>query len=448
MNTRRIIVVSLFILGLQTTVFGADNAADPSGEMGRLINAGDYAGALEIGQRNRDAFEGEPQFDFYYGLASLEAGNPSESVYAFERVVASTSSGLLRDRARLELARAYFITNNLPAAENLFNRVLATNPPENVRQNIEAFLQLIEARRTAQVPVLRWSIASQLGSDSNINSATSSGLIDTPLIGEIELDPAGQKTDDNYSNTLATVAYNYPFTRDRSLELSMNVNHLNNFSTDQFDIDTLQGEAAYNWGDESNRFRHGLTYSKVNLDQNGFQSAIAANSSWQHAGDDGWYQTVAGSYSRIRYDIADGSTLTKLRDVNQLLLSGGLTKIEGLYSHSLNLYHADENPVRSAGKHNGRAFTGFAYSLLYRLNAQHTPYLRASHQKVSHDSEHPVFFDTTRHDQSDSVTLGWFFQYRRDLMITAQTSFTRNDSNIPLFDYHRFKYQAGFRYQF
>lgn len=447
MTARRLILIPAFTLGLQAVSFAAENA-DPSPELGRLIDAGQYAEALELGQRSRDEFEGIPQFDFYYGLAELEAGNPSESVYALERVVATTTNTQLRERARLELARAYFITNNLAAAENLFNRVLASNPPENVRQNIEAFLQLIDARRSSQTADFRWSIASQLGSDSNINSATNNGLIDTPLIGEIELDPAGQKTDDYYSNTIARMVYNRPFTRDRSLELSASLNHLNNFSTDQFDIDNLVGEAAYNWGNETDRYRHGLTYSKVNLDQNGFQSSIALNSSWQHVAEDGWYQTIAGSYARIRYDTGNDGELNALRDVNQILVMGGLTKIEGLYTHSMNLYHADESPQKSAGEHNGRSFSGVAYSMLYRLNAQHTPYVRASYQEVVHDSQHPVFFDTTRRGQTKSVTLGWFYQYQRNLMVTGQTSYTQNNDNIPLYDYSRFKFQAGVRYDF
>jgi hypothetical protein len=93
-------------------------------------------------------------------------------------------------------------------------------------------------------------------------------------------------------------------------------------------------------------------------------------------------------------------------------------------------------------------FSGLAYSLLYRLNSQHTPYLRASLQDVEHDSQHPVFFNTIRKDDTRSLSLGWFWQLQRNLMITGEASYTDNTSNIQLFDYTRFKYQAGFRYQF
>lgn len=319
---QRLILVPFSALSIHLPIFAAESV-DPSVEMDRLITAGQYQEALAMGQANLTEWEGVPRFDFVYGLAALEAGEPNESVFALERVAATATNAVLRDRARLELARAYFVTNNLSASENLFNSVLASNPPANVQQNIEAFLQLIEARRNAQSPTFDWTIASEMGADTNINSATSNGLIDTPLIGEIELDPAGQETDDTYSNTLATMSYKYPFNRNQSMEANLNLNHLNNFGTDQFDIDSLRGEVAYNWGDDTNRYKHGFAYTKVNLDQNGFQKSLALNSSWQRSRDNGWYETVAGSYSQIRYDTNNGGAQNALRDVNQFLITGG-----------------------------------------------------------------------------------------------------------------------------
>ncbi len=287
-----------------------------------------------------------------------------------------------------------------------------------------------------------------LGSDGNINSATSNSLIDTPLIGEIELNPDGQKTDDTYSNTTATMVYNYPLTRDRAITATLNAGHLDNFSTDQFDLDNIRGEVAYNWGNQTDRFKAGVTMGKVYLSGNGFQDSTGINGSWQRNYGNGWYSTAVGSYSRLRYDESAGGAQANLRDVNQFLLTGGVTRIDGVLTHSLNLYRADESPEFDVGKHNGREFIGLAYSLLWRLNAQHTPYLRASIQDVEHDANHPVFFDTVREDDNETVSVGWFWQADRNLQVTAETSYTDNTSNIPLFDYSRFKVQAGVRYRF
>lgn len=447
MKKYRLLLLPILTLGLPLQTSAAESES-PYAEMDRLVTAGQFEEALDLGTRNREVWEGDPEFDFVYGLAALEGGSPNDAVFALERVAATATDGVLRERARLELARAYFVTNNLTAAENLFNVVLTNNPPPNVRQNIEAFLQLIEARRNQQDASFNWSIASVIGSDDNINSATSNGLVDTPLIGQIELDQAGQQTEDQFSNTTVNFNYNYPITRNRSLDVNVGFIHLDNFDTNQFDIDSLRGEFAYTWGDDVNRFRHGVAVGQVNLDGEGFQDSVSINSSWQRVGNNGWYQSLSAAYTQIGYDTDTGAA-NALRDVNQLLFTAGLTKITGQATHSFNLYHADEDPENpNGGSHNGRRFTGLAYNLLYRLNAQHTPFLRASLQDVEHDSEHPVFFNTIRSDDNKSLTAGWFWQVMRGLTVTAEASYTDNSSNIQLFDFSRFKYQAGFRYQF
>jgi len=452
MRTQPLLSKPLFLFVCLLFVSRSSHAADessPVAEMDSLISQEAYQQAYDLGAANLDAWEGDAEFDYLFGLAALESGNSNESVFALERVAAVAEDAGLRSLARLELARAYFMTNNLSASENLFNTVLATDPPENVQQNIEVFLRLIETRRNTQSPTLNWTLSSVIGSDSNANSATSNGLIETPLIGQIELDPAGQETEDTFSNTTLSMIYSYPFTKDRALNFTLNLGHLNNFDTDQFDIDNLRGEIAYNWGNEVHRFKHGVSTGKVNLDQNGFQKSLALNTSWQRAGANGWYQSMSASYTQIRYDTNNNGALNDLRDVDQFLLTGGITKISGPLTHTVNLYAADENAQASrAGDHNGRTFKGIAYSLLYRMNAQHTPFLRTSIQDVEHDSRHPVFFNTTRSGKTKSVTLGWFWQLGRNLMITSEAAFTDNQSNIPLFDFTRYKYQAGIRYQY
>jgi hypothetical protein len=442
-------ILPALILGFHLQATAAEENPPPTDEMDRLISARQFEQAYALGKEGLDDWEGVAEFDFLFGLAALESGEPNESVYALERAASLATDSVLRGRARLELARAYFVTNNLTASQNLFNAVLATNPPANVQQNINAFLQLIETRQNARESTFQWTVSSFIGSDDNINSATSNGLIDTPLVGIIELNQEGQQIDDNYSNSSLAMAYSYPFNRNRSLDVTANLVHLDNFDTDQFDIDSLRGEIAYNWGSDINRFRHSLAATTVSLDGDGFQDVVALNSSWQHAGANGWYQTVAASYSQIAYDTGSGRARNDLRDVDQVLLRGGLTKIAGAFTHSLNLYYADEKPDNpNGGAHNGRDFSGAAYSMLYSMTPQHTPYLRVSLQDVKHDSEHPVFFNTTRSDNNESITAGWLWQLGRKFVLTGDVSYIDNASNIELFDFSRFRYQAGFRYRF
>jgi hypothetical protein len=58
---------------------------------------------------------------------------------------------------------------------------------------------------------------------------------------------------------------------------------------------------------------------------------------------------LSGTYTKIRYDTNNGGDLNDLRDVDQILFTGGITKIEGSFTPSLSVFTADELPDAAAG---------------------------------------------------------------------------------------------------
>lgn len=339
------------------------------------------------------------------------------------------------------------LTNNLVASQTLFTEVLDSNPPQNVRDNIEAFLNLIEARQNSQRSTFSFSVAPTIGRDDNINSATTNGLIETPLIGEIELNSDGLKTGDDFADLTVGLGYRKPLTRDKSLDGSLTLNRHDNSSSNQFDMDYMLGDVSYGYGNEINRFRHSLQVQTVYLDRIAFQSSLRLNNSWQRAGANGWYQSLSASLSTTRYDNTSASPSNDLRDTNQMMLSGSIIKLSQTFTHSFTLFYADDRARNSAGKHNGRDFYGVAHSVMWRPNNNHSPFARLSVQKTEHHDNHPVFFNDKRGDTTVTGSVGWVWQYSRRLSVNSELMYTEAGSNIPLFEYTRFRYQAGLRYQ-
>jgi hypothetical protein len=445
MKFRPMLLLALFSSTVQLPVALAQSP--PLAELDRLIAAGQYQEAYSLAISNLEEWEGDTDFDLLFGIAALESGSPNESIFAFERVAATGPNNVTRQRARLELARAHLLTNNLVASENLFNQVLQSNPPANVRENIEAFLALIEARRNSTRATFSFSVAPIVGYDDNINSATSNGLIDTPLIGEIELNSDGLKTSDDFVDLSLNMNYRKPLTRDRAIDIAVALNRHDNRRTDQFDMDYVLADISYGYGGDINRFRHSVQAQKVYLDQEGFQKTVRFNNSWQRAGSPGWYQSLSASVSSTRYDTSTQSPRNDLRDSNQILLSGTITRLTQSFTNSFTLFLADDKARNSAGKHNGRSYYGVAHSILWRYNNRHTPYARISIQQTEYDDEHPVFFQDIRDDTTVNGALGWTWQYSRQFSVNAEMGYTDAKSNIPLFGHTRLKYQAGFRYQ-
>ncbi len=410
--------------------------------MTALVDTGLYEQAWQLGESHLFDYEGEPEFDFILGLAAIESGRPNEAVFAFERLLLSN---FRRQRVQLELGRAYFLSNNLAAAETVFREVLAGNPPDNVARNIEGFLTLIAQAQAQTRSSFRWYLGAMLGTDNNINSATDLGVIDTP-IGEVTLSPAGQSIRSNFMEQSAGFVYTRPRDRDSRLIVQGNVNRRDNFSSDQFDLDIFSSEVSYSHDEGRARFNHTLRLQKVNLDSSAFQKSGSILTGVQLIGDNGWGQNFTAAYTAVRYNTADNPG-NNLRDINQTLLAAGVSKSHTRWRHSFNLFHGRDDIQRQAGKNNATIFTGIALTEQVMLNQSNLAYLRLSRQMRKHRADEPIF-GVRRENRTYNAALGWIWQVNSALTITSEVNWTDNASNIGLYSYDRLRLQSAVRYQF
>lgn len=440
-KTRSLVILSVIFASLSHLSYAASDE-DIINQLNLMIAQGQYQEAYLLAQESLFDLEGEPEFDFLYGLAALESGRPDEAVFAFERIAYIYPD---QQRVKLELARAYFSSNNLAAAELLFNEVLDTDPGPNVSNNIQAFLDLIEQRQNAVSSSFTWYVNSNIGSDSNINSATELGIISTP-IGDVDLSETGQRIEDEFVDIGGGFNYIYPFDKNRSAFARGTFNQHNNFSSNDFDLGVLAGEAGYAVISDNVRYSVSGRVQRVDLDSEKFQSSSSLLGSWQRNAGDGWSQGLTAAYTAVRYDNANNPD-NSLRDVNQVLVSGNLGKASGRFLHNVSVYYGDEDSQRERGKNNAQTFYGIAFSEQFQFRPGHIPYFRVSLHKSENKSVAPVF-NIEREDDTFSTSVGWIWQFTRNINITTDITYTDNDSNIDLYAYDRVKYQTGLRYQF
>src|SRR5690606_32582254 len=113
-----------------------------------------------------------------------------------------------------------------------------------------------------------------IGSDSNINSATELGVISTP-IGDVELNPEGRSIDDEFMDLGGGFTFQHPLDKNRALSFSGSLNQHNNLGSDAFDLDTLVLEGAYGEVRDDQRYSGGLRYQRVLLDGDDFQQSTS-----------------------------------------------------------------------------------------------------------------------------------------------------------------------------
>lgn len=427
---------------------GATHAASPDSvaELNTLVANRQYNEAYILSQQLLDENEGDPNFDFLYGLAALETGHANEAVFAFERLVYVYPD---QQRVKLELARAFYESNNLAASRDMFNEVLVTNPEEGVRRNIEAFLQAINERERNIAGRFSWFVNTNVGADSNINSATELGVIATP-IGDIELSANGKRIDDNFFDVGGGVAFNKPLSKTSGFNIAGSFNRHDNVDVDEFDLDVLSADANYFHSFDKVRLSYGVRGQLIELNDERFQDSTSFIASLLNSPGNGWSRALTGAYTTVRYDTKLDAN-ADLRDVDQYLLSGIVGKVMGKFNHSVSVYFGDEDARREQGKNNAQRFYGVAFSEQYQWKPNHLPYFRISLHESDNKANAPIFSATTpikREDKTLSTSLGWQWRAGRFTNITTDVTYTDNESNIDLFSYDRLKFQTGLRFQF
>lgn len=432
----------LFTAVLLLVPLGAAAAdAGPVQTLKQLVQARQFAEAYSLGQAAVEEYEGEADFDFHFGLAALETGHYPEAIFALERVVVRFPK---QRRARLELARAYYLSGNLTSARREFQRVLASEPapPPAVQANITGFLARIDAQLAAQARTVNIWLDAAAGSDSNVNSATADGTIDTPL-GTFDLSENGVEQDDSYTTIGAGVYYREPLARGQALDISANVSRKNNFDEDEFDLGIYRLEGGWTIQDGKDRVRVGLRTQVVELDGSRFQHSVGALGSWSRQLGE-WVGTATAAVTALRY------AEDHRRDTDQYLLAGTAARRFGDVATAFTVYGAME-PARDEdfGEHNGRDFYGITANAQWQLAEGVTGYAGAGLQTTEYDAGHPVFVVTRDDDQVNGrVGVRWVPRRFEKLALRVEARHTDVDSNIVVFDYDRTELEAGLRLQF
>jgi hypothetical protein len=75
MKKYRLLLIPFLAFELSWQAQAAESGS-PYAEMDRLITAGQFEQAMNLGARNLEEWEGDPEFDFVYGLGGTGRGQP------------------------------------------------------------------------------------------------------------------------------------------------------------------------------------------------------------------------------------------------------------------------------------------------------------------------------------------------------------------------------------
>src|SRR5512134_600530 len=178
----------------------------PADEVRSLLEQGRSKEAYELASRHPEEL-GKPEFDFYYGIAAVDSGHAGAGVLALERYIVQFPDN---DRARLELARAYFVLGELVRAREEFETVLRSKPPAEVEATIYRFMDSFRSQETRYRTSASFYVELGGGYDSNVNSGVGNPVISVPTLGVVQLAQIGARSADYFAHVGAGGQFSHP----------------------------------------------------------------------------------------------------------------------------------------------------------------------------------------------------------------------------------------------
>ncbi len=235
-----------------------------------LFNAGDFQASYD---HLLKAFEHEPEnldLNFYLGRAAFETGQYEMAIMAFERILISSPR---ENRVKLEMARAFQKLGANNTAIQYCLEVLASNPPEAVKNNIQSFLAHI--KKTEQTHFLNGQLSAGIDWNNNIWASPSVGTINT-IIGNVDLTGASSiKTRDwIYNSTLGIQhAYRFPLS-DHFWKTEATLYNGVYDKTNALDIQYIGGNTGPELVSGKNRWGVRFLFNHIDLGDTEYQNSL------------------------------------------------------------------------------------------------------------------------------------------------------------------------------
>jgi len=406
--------------------------------------------AYELALRYRAQLEGDAAYDFAYGMAAIDAGKLSEGVLALERVVLTTPKNV---RARVELARAYFLLREDTRARQEFEIVLATKPPTAVVNNIKRFLRIIRLRESEYQSTASAYVELGFGHDTNINSAPIDASFVIPvgvgLFGgrTITLGDDTLETQDEYLTVTTGGKLVHPFEPGKQLILGADVSARFNSSGKNFDTENWSVYAGVKWraGDMTYGVTGQVQEFELNDADNRSLISLTGDVSKKLNKQTNWSAQL--QVAQLGYP-GQGN-----RDSSLYILGSGLTHqyamkwrptVAGSVHLGIENAHNGNNASRAVAQRN---FVG-ARAALQVIPTSKMSVSGSLSVEYSHYEGENVLTDTTRNDYLYQASINSRYIIDDNWSLGAGVYYTRSDSNSVLNDYDRTRAEVSARYTF
>jgi hypothetical protein len=429
-----------WLLLLLAGMAGAPALADTTGDLRALVEQGRHEAAYELASRHTELL-GEPDFDYYFGIAATDSGHAGEGLLALERCLVLAPGNLA---VRAELARAYFVLGEDQRAREEFEIVLKAAPGDAVRRTVERYLGAIAAREAKRKPGATFYVDTGLGTDSNVNGGVSSSGISLPVFGDVLVAPSGVRKSDNFSALAAGGQATYPLSPEWSLFGGVGLDGKYNSRHHEADLLTTSVSAGVARQLDDRSYRLAVGQDVVSVGSDRYRTANMLSTQWQWQNGPRQALLASAHWADLAYT---GSNYW--RDANFYGLGAGYRRaLVHAWQPALQLaVNVGQEDNRRDRPDLGRDMAGL------RLVAAATPLqdwtvAAGISYQYSRYSAPDLLLATRRQDDYAAIDLTVARAIDPRLSIRMEVLLSENRSNIALYHYRRDVAAVKLRYEF
>lgn len=405
-----------------------------------LMNAGKFPEAYEVLKLALVDFPQDHDVRFLMGQCALELNKPDESAAQFEAMLAANPN---LPRVRLELARAYTSAKRFDQAREQFNQVMATNPPPAVGDNIQKFLEMIDAQRP-----WRARVSFSVVSDSNVTTGPSGSSVLAPGF----TNPTGHS--DLGLNLTASLSHIYAINQQFAWQSEASLNVLDYQDEDPSDLESVSLSTGPTWSQGPVTVSLPMVYDSTKVGHDPYNHSVGLAPQLQYAISPELQLTSSLSMSRRKHDKPVASATERDGQVHSI--SGGARiRVSDAIQLQPTLRIARE---QTTVDYFDNESAGVSLGVLATLPNGYTLYAQPSVTRTLYRAPDPFLilslpgcFDctNTRRDWQYQFTLNLSKAIgKTGLSAALGYTYTRNDSNIGQNDYERHQGTAMLTYAY
>lgn len=467
-RTQRMICLTGMV-ALSLAAMAAPVLAAPADDIKTMLDRGQAVEAYRFGKARPDQL-GSPVFDFFFGIAAIDAGHPGEGVLALERYLLNFPDNR---SARFQLARGYFVVGEDQRARDEFEALLPGAQGAE-KATIERYIDTIRARESRYQPTASAWLEGGTGHDSNVNSGIGGTQISIGGI-PVTINPTSTaiKAQDAFFTLAGGVQGNYPVAPGVALfgNVALDTRHHGRVENSIFNTGNIGGQAGISVLDDRNLYRAFAGQGLLFTDNQRFLTQNSMGADYQHQFDDANRLNLGVGFARLDYTntmvLTTRAQRTPTLSVNTVRNSD-LTTIGGSWTHAIR--HAMQ-PTLFVGlnlaSENNRGHDAAGRSNSTVLRAQHSrdvASLRASLSFVPmkgwgasvgylrQDSRYEgpwAGAPQNRIDHLDAIDASLAYFIDRNTSLRGELLLARQESpGTPLFGYERNSIALKLRYDF